>query len=98
MSKARVHQIAKEYGIEPKDLIARLEKIRIRGKKVQSSLEDSEVEAIRAAISAAAPPKVTVGEEKVIVDRVITAEDQNLGEIQAHEKVVERLLRSEIVE
>ena len=97
MSKVRVHQIAKEFGIEPKDLIARLEKIRIRGKKVQSSLEDSEVVAIRAAISAAEPPKVTVGEEKVIVDRMITAEDQNLGEVQAHEKVVERRVKANVI-
>lgn len=97
MSKVRVHQIAKEFGIEPKEVIARLEKIRIRGKKVQSSLEDSEVVAIRAAISAAEPPKVTVGEEKVIVDRMITAEDQNLGEVQAHEKVVERRVKANVI-
>ena len=50
MSKVRVHQLAKELGMEPKELIARLEKVRIRGKKVQSSLEDHEVTTIRAAI------------------------------------------------
>jgi len=97
MSKVRVHQLAKELGVEPKDLIARLEKIRIRGKKVQSSLEDSEVAAIRAAIGATERPKVTVGAEKVVVDRMITAEDQNLGEVQAHEKIVERRVKANVI-
>jgi translation initiation factor IF-2 len=97
MSKVRVHQLAKELGIEPKELVARLEKIRVRGKKVQSSLEESEVAAIRAAIGAAERPKVTVGTEKVIVDRMITAEDQNRGEVQAHEKIVERRVKANVI-
>jgi len=97
MSKLRVHQLAKQLEMEPKDLIALLEKIRVRGKKSQSSLDDSEIEAVKAAIAATEKPKVTVGEERVVVDRTITAEDQDMGEVQAHEKVVERRVRANVI-
>ncbi len=97
MSKVRVHQLAKQLEIEPKDLIAQLEKIRVRGKKPQSSLEESEVEAVKAALAAMEKPKVTVGEERIVVDRTITAEDEEMGEVQAHEKVVERRVRANVI-
>ena len=97
MSKVRVHQLAKQLEIEPKDLIAQLDKIRVRGKKPQSSLEESEIEAVKAAIAATEKPKVTVGEERVVVDRMITAEDEDMGEVQAHEKVVERRVRANVI-
>ena len=97
MSKVRVHQLAKDLKIEPSDLIAQLEKIRVRGKKPQSSLDESEVEAVKAAVAAMEKPKVSVGEEKVVVDRTITAEDQDMGEVQAHEKIVERRVRANVI-
>ncbi len=97
MSKVRVHQLARQLEIEPKDLIAQLEKIRVRGKKPQSSLDESEVEAVKAALAAMEKPKVTVGEERVVVDRTITAEDQQMGEVQAQEKVVERRVRANVI-
>lgn len=97
MSKVRVHQLAKDLEIETGDLIAQLEKIRVRGKKPQSSLDESEVEAVRAAIAATEKPKVSVGEERVVVDRTITAEDQDMGEVQAHEKIVERRVRTNVI-
>ncbi|TMA05052.1 MAG: hypothetical protein E6J89_19515, partial [Deltaproteobacteria bacterium] len=97
MVKTRVHLLAKELGIEPKELIAHLEKLGIRGKKGQSSLEDEEVARIRAALAAPAKPQVIVGEEKIVADRVVTAEDQSLGEIQAHEKTVERRVRANVI-
>ncbi len=97
MSKVRVHQLARQLDLETRDLIAQLEKIRIRGKKSQSSLDDSEIEAVKAAIAATEKPKVTVGEERVVVDRTITAEDEDMGEVQAHEKVVERRVRANVI-
>ena len=97
MSNVRVHQLARQLDLETRDLIAQLEKIRIRGKKSQSSLDDSEIEAVKAAIAATEKPKVTVGEERVVVDRMITAEDEDMGEVQAHEKVVERRVRANVI-
>ncbi|MEE9186311.1 MAG: translation initiation factor IF-2 [Candidatus Binatia bacterium] len=97
MGKVRVHQLAKEMGIEPKELIARLDKMGVRGKKAQSSLEDREVSNIRTALGAAVKPQVVVGEEKVVADRMVAEENQALGEIQTHEKVVERRVRTNVI-
>lgn len=97
MAKIRIHQLAKDLGIEPKDLIAHLEKTGIRGKKAQSSLEGEQVARIRDALAAPAKPQVTVGEEKVVADRVVTTQDETMGEIQAHEKVVERRVRANVI-
>ncbi|HET8916749.1 MAG TPA: translation initiation factor IF-2 N-terminal domain-containing protein, partial [Candidatus Binatia bacterium] len=97
MGKTRVHLLAKELGIETKDLITQLDKLGIRGRKAQSALEDDEVTRIRAALAGQDKPQVHVGEEKVVADRVVTAEDENLGEIQARETVVERRVRANVI-
>ncbi len=97
MSKVRVHQLAKELGIEPKDFIARLDKLGVRGKRAQSSLEVEEVESIRSAFSVDLKPQVQVGEEKVTADRVVKGQDEVLGEVQAREQVVERRVRANVI-
>src|SRR5262249_4466522 len=97
MGKTRVHLLAKELGIETKDLIAQLDKLGIRGRKAQSSLEDDEVTRLRAALALQEKPQIHIGEEKVVADRVVTAESENLGEIQARETVVERRVRANVI-
>lgn len=97
MVKMRVHQLAKELGIDPKEFIAHLDKIGLRGKRSQSSLEEDEVTRVRAALAQPAKPQVTVGEEKVVADHVVTREDEALGEIQAREQVVERRVRANVI-
>ena len=97
MGKTRVHLLAKELGVETKDLIAQLDRLGIRGRKAQSSLEDDEVVRLRAAFSAQEKPHVHVGEEKVVADRVVTAEDESLGEIHARETIVERRVRANVI-
>lgn len=68
MSKKRVYELAKELGIENKDLIARLEKLGITVKSHSSSLEDSDVERVKRDFYAAEPHDV---EEKRIKSTVI---------------------------
>ncbi|MDO9558887.1 MAG: translation initiation factor IF-2 [Syntrophales bacterium] len=68
MSKKRVYELAKELGIENKELIARLEKLGITVKSHSSSLEDSDVERLKRDIHAAEPHEV---EEKRIKSTVI---------------------------
>jgi translation initiation factor IF-2 len=97
MGKTRVHLLAKELGIETKDLITQLDKLGLRGRKAQSSLEDDEVARLRAALAAQERPQVHVGEEKVVADRVVTGGDENLGEVQARETVVERRVRANVI-
>jgi len=97
MAKTRVHLLAKELAMETKDLIAQLDKLGIRGRKAQSALEDEEVARVRASLAAQEKPQVHVGEEKVVADRMVKAEDQNLGEIEARETVVERRVRANVI-
>ncbi|MCX5850739.1 MAG: translation initiation factor IF-2 [Deltaproteobacteria bacterium] len=47
MSKTRVYELAKEIGIDNKEMISRLEKLGIAVKSHSSSLEDSDVERVR---------------------------------------------------
>ncbi|HEX2385327.1 MAG TPA: translation initiation factor IF-2 N-terminal domain-containing protein, partial [Candidatus Binatia bacterium] len=92
MAKTRVSVLAKDLGLDLKDLSMHLDKLGIRGKKSQSTLEDDEVARVKAALAAPARPQVVVGEEKVVADRVVTTEDQ-----QAHEQVVERRVRANVI-
>jgi hypothetical protein len=97
MGKTRVHLLAKELAIETKDLIAQLEKMGMRGRKAQSSLEDDEVARIRAALAAQEKPQVHVGEEKVVVDRVVKTEEEGQSSVEAHETVVERRVKANVI-
>ena len=97
MPKTRVHLLAKELGIETKDLIAQLDKLGIRGRKAQSSLEDNEVARVRDALALQEKPQVHVGEEKVVADRVVKTEGENLREVEARETIVERRVRTNVI-
>ncbi|MFH1080707.1 MAG: translation initiation factor IF-2 [Pseudomonadota bacterium] len=68
MSKKRVYELAKELGVESKELISRLEKLGITVKSHSSSLEDSDVERLKRDLHAAEPHEV---EEKRIKSTVI---------------------------
>jgi len=96
MGKTRVHLLAKELGIETKDLIAQLDKLGMRGRKAQSAMEDEEVARVRAALAAQEKPQVHVGEEKVIA-RVVKTEEEGQGSIEARETVVERRVRTNVI-
>ncbi|HOO89315.1 MAG TPA: translation initiation factor IF-2 [Syntrophales bacterium] len=63
MSKTRVYELAKELGVDNKDMIARLEKLGIAVKAHSSSLEDGDVEMIRREF--ALGEKNTIVEERV---------------------------------
>ena len=97
MGKMRVHLLAKDLAIETKDLIAQLEKLGMRGRKAQSALEDDEVARIRAAFTALEKPQVHVGEEKIVADRMVKGEDEGQVGGEAHETVVERRVRANVI-
>jgi len=63
MPKKRVYELAKELGLESKDLIARLEKIGIPVKAASSSLDEAEVER--------AKKELLAGEHREIVEQRI---------------------------
>lgn len=69
MSKMRVYELARELGVENKDLIARLEKMGISVKSHSSTLEDSEVERVKRDYSSAEPHEVVEKRVKTTVIR-----------------------------
>ena len=97
MGKTRVHLLAKELGIETKDLIAQLDRLGMRGRKAQSALEEDEVSRVRAALAAQEKPQVHVGEEKIVADRMVKTEDEGHGGTEAHETIVERRVRTNVI-
>ncbi len=97
MGKTRVHLLAKELGIETKELIAQLDKLGLRGRKAQSALEDDEVERVRTALAAQEKPQVHVGEEKIVADRVVKSEEEGDGRAEARETVIERRVRANVI-
>ncbi|MDQ1278688.1 MAG: translation initiation factor, partial [Thermodesulfobacteriota bacterium] len=68
MSKMRVYELARELGVDNKDLIARLEKMGIAVKSHSSTLEDSDVERVKRDASAAEPHEMV---EKRVKSTVI---------------------------
>ncbi len=69
MAKKRVYELAKELGMENKDLIAHLEKLGITVKSHSSSLEDAEVERVREDIQAKQPKQIVEERIKTTVIR-----------------------------
>src|SRR5512137_408713 len=63
MSKTRVYELAKEFGIENKEFIAKLKTLGIAVKSHSSTLEDSEVERVRREFAAK-------GDKEVVEKRV----------------------------
>ena len=68
MSKKRVYELAKDMGLENKELISRLEKIGIAVKSHSSTLEESDMERIRAELFVQEPKEIV---EKRIKSTVI---------------------------
>src|SRR2546428_10967366 len=97
MSK-RIHELAKEWGVAPKAMMAALERIGVRGKRSQSSLSDDEVQRAREALGLVTRPAVPVGTERVVSERVVTEREAG-GEqiVTAREQTTETRLRANFI-
>ncbi|MGV8058292.1 MAG: translation initiation factor IF-2 [Smithellaceae bacterium] len=91
MPKKRVYELAKELGLENKELIAQLEKIGITVKSHSSALEDNEVERIKSELLAREPRQVVEQRIKstVIRRRVIRAPLEETPAVEETEKKAE---------
>ena len=69
MSKKRVYELAKELGLENKELIARLEKIGIAVRSHSSTLEDADMERIQSELLSPEPREVVEQRIKTTVIR-----------------------------
>jgi translation initiation factor IF-2 len=97
MSK-RVHELAKEWAVAPKDLLAGLEKTGIRGKRSQSALTDEEVARVKEVLGLTPRPAVTVGAQRVVAERVVTEREMG-GEhlVTARDRTTETRLRAGVI-
>src|SRR2546428_10704878 len=78
MSK-RIHELAREWNVQPKDLVAGLEKLGIRGKPPQSSLTDEEVQRVREALGLVPRPTGAGGTQRGVAERGGTPRDARGG-------------------
>jgi len=93
----RITELAREWGFQqPKDLVAKLEELGIRGKRSQSSLADDEIARVEARLGIGPKPTVTVGSERVVGERVVT-ERAGDAEVRAREQIVEARVRPNVI-
>ncbi len=93
----RIHELAKEWGLPTKELIARLEELGITGKRSQSSLPDADLGRVQAAIGrGASDSSIRVGDERVVGERVVTERDA-AGEVTTRERIVEARVGTNVI-
>jgi len=94
----RIHELAKEWGVAPKDVLARAEKVGIRGKRSQSSLTDEEADRLKEELGLTPRPSVPLGTERVVAERVVTERDSGADQlVTAREQTTETRLRANVI-
>src|SRR6266705_1676454 len=68
-AKKRIHELAKEWNVPTKDVLAKIERLGIRNKKSQSSLSDDQIARIREALGLRDKALVTIGAERIVSER-----------------------------
>src|ERR1043166_9362926 len=86
MSRKRIHELSKEWGVDVKDLVAKLDKIGVHNKRSQSSLTDDEVERLHAEVAIEEKPSIAVGDERVVTG----TEGQTMVERRVRTNVIRR--------
>jgi translation initiation factor IF-2 len=89
MPRKRVHELAKELGMDTRQLLARLEELGVHGKKAQSTLTDHEIALVQPEGSQS-EVQPAVGHERLVAERVVTEVDQsNEHVVTAREEIRE---------
>lgn len=99
MPRKRVHELAREWGMDTTHVLLRLEEVGIHGKKAQSSLTEAEIALIRpSALSRETSAALTLGEERLVQQRVITEVTQgNEQVVMTREEVRETRIRPDVI-
>lgn len=92
----RIHELAKEWNLPSKELLASLETLGITGKRSQSSLQEPEVERLALRLGRGPSAEPTVGTERVVGERMVTENDAR-GEVTSRESTVEARVRPNII-
>ena len=97
-SKKRIHELAKEWNVPPKDVLAKIERLGIRNKKSQSSLSDDQIARVREALGLRDKAAVTIGTERIVSERVVTEKDATEEQmVTSREQVVENRVRANVI-
>src|SRR3989454_1528854 len=97
MSK-RIHELAKDWGVAPKDILARAEKLGLRGKRSQSSLTDEEAERLKDDLGLSPRPAVSLGTGRVVAEGVVTERASGADQlVTAREQTTETRLRANVI-
>jgi translation initiation factor IF-2 len=98
MSK-RIHELAKEWGVQPKDVVTAAEQLGMKGKRSQSTLTDDEVARLRQALGLAPrPAQVTLGTERVVAERMVTQRELGVERlVTAREQTTETRLQANVI-
>ena len=96
IGKKRIHELAKEWGVPTKDLLARIERLGIRNKKSQSSLAEAQITRVREDLGLRDKAAVEIGTERVVAERVVTdaTKDQL---VTSREQVAETRVRANVI-
>ena len=90
MPRKRIHELAKEWGMDTRYLLSRLEELGVQGKKAQSTLTDEEIALVRPGPAVPDTSALVLGEEKIVGERVVTELDQqNEQVVTAREEISE---------
>ena len=85
MSRKRISELAKEWGVETKEIVVRLEKLGMKGRKAQSSLTEEEAVRVHEDLGVVDKPVINVGGE-----RVVEEEGQTVVERRVRTNVIRR--------
>ncbi|MBM4255780.1 MAG: translation initiation factor IF-2 [Deltaproteobacteria bacterium] len=90
MPRKRIHELAKEWGMDTRYLLSRLEELGVQGKRAQSTLTDDEIALVRPGPAVSDTSALVIGEEKVVGERVVTEVDQQSEHVvTAREEILE---------
>ncbi|HJQ75207.1 MAG TPA: translation initiation factor IF-2 N-terminal domain-containing protein, partial [Gaiellaceae bacterium] len=98
MSK-RIHELAKEWAVQPKDVLAAAEQLGMKGKRSQSTMTDDEVVRLRQALGLSPrSAQPTLGAERVIAERMVTQREHGVDRlVTAREQTTETRLQANVI-
>ena len=98
MPRKRIHELAKEWGMDTRYLLSKLEELGVQGKKAQSTLTADEVALVRPGQAAPDTAVVVLGEEKLVGERMVTELDQqNEQVVTAREEIRESRISQGVI-
>jgi translation initiation factor IF-2 len=98
MTRKRIQELAKEWGMPVQAILAQLEKIGVTGKKPQHVLTEKELGRVKVRLGLTPPPTPVVGQERLVSERVIAQQAKGRTEmLTTTEQVIERRVGAHVI-